>query len=106
VPGIEVCHIEKGKPWQNLIEPQFKVELRLAEAHFEQASILEEIRERHAALVELFNTTPHWAHRDREDGLRTPVEVLRWVRGADVEQDALLRALRHLQVELVITLRG
>ena len=104
--GIEVCHIEQGKPWQNLIEAQFKVELRLADAQFEQAATLDEIQERHAAFVELFNTTPHWAHRDREDDLRTPVEVLRWVRGADVEQDALQRALRHLQIERVITLRG
>jgi len=104
--GIEVCHIEKGKPWQNLIEAQFKVELRLADAAFEQATTLEEIQERHAAFVELFNTTPHWAHREREDGLRTPVEVLTWVRGAEVEREALQRALRHLQVERVVTLRG
>jgi len=104
--GINVCHIEKGKPWQNLIEAQFKVELRIADTHFEQATTLEEIQERHAAFVELFNTTPHWAHRHREDGLRTPVEVLRWIRGTDVEQDTLQRALRHRQVERVITLRG
>lgn len=57
--GIEVCHIEKGKPWQNLIEAQFKVELRLADAAFEQATTLEEVHERHAAFVETFNTTPH-----------------------------------------------
>lgn len=104
--GIGVCHIEKGRPWQNLIEAQFKVELRLADAHFEQATTLEEIPERHAAFVELFNRTPHWAYRERKDGLRTPVEVLRWVRGAAVERDVLQRALRHLQVERVITLRG
>jgi transposase InsO family protein len=104
--GIEVCHIEKGKPWQNLIEAQFKVELRLADAHFEQASTLEEIQERHGAFVELFNTTPHWAHRKRHDRLRTRVEVLSWVRGAEVDQDLLQRALRHLQIERVVTLRG
>jgi len=104
--GIDVCHIEQGKPWQNLIEAQFKVELRLADAAFEQATTLEEIQEQHAAFVELFNTTPHWAHQDREDGLRTPVEVLRWVHGADVEREVLQRALRHLQVERVVTLRG
>jgi hypothetical protein len=104
--GIEACHIEKGKPWQNLIEAQFKVELRLADAQFERATSLEEIQERHAAFVELFNTTPHWAHRDRTDGLRTPVEVLSWVRGREVDRENLRRALRHLQVERVVTLRG
>jgi hypothetical protein len=71
-----VCHIEKGKPWQDLIEAQFKVQLRLSEVAFRQASTFEEIQERHATFVELFNTTPHWAHRDRADGLRTPVDVL------------------------------
>jgi putative transposase len=34
---IEPLHIEKGKPWQNLIEAQFKVQLRLADCKFEQA---------------------------------------------------------------------
>ena len=65
-------HIERGKPWQNLIESQFKVELRLADAHFERATTLEEIQERHAAFIETFNETPHWAHQQRADGLRTP----------------------------------
>jgi len=103
---IKVCHIEKGKPWQNLIEAQFKVELRLADASFEQATTLEEIQQRHAAFVELFNTTPHWAHRERQDGLQTPVKVLGWVRGSDIEQNVLQQALRHLQMERVVTLRG
>jgi len=104
--GIEVCHIEKGKPWQNLIEAQFKVELRLADASFEQATTLEEIQEQHAAFIELFNTTPHWAHCEREDGLGTPVDVLSWVKGQEVERESLQRALRHLQVERVVTPRG
>ena len=34
---IEPLHIEKGKPWQNLIEAQFKVQLRLGDFKFEQA---------------------------------------------------------------------
>ena len=34
---IEPLHIEQGKPWQNMIEAQFKVQLRLADFHFEQA---------------------------------------------------------------------
>ena len=103
---IEVCHIEKGKPWQNLIEAQFKVELRLADAAFEQAFTLEEIQERHATFVELFNTTPHWAHRERDDGLQTPVDVLTWVHGREVERELLQRALGQQHVERVVTLRG
>jgi putative transposase len=104
--GIEVCHIEKGKPWQNLIEAQFKIERRLADAQFERATTLDEIQERHAAFIELFNTTLHWAHRGRPDGLETPVQVLGWARGREVERGAVLRALRHLYMERVVTLRG
>lgn len=82
------------------------MQLRLSEVAFRQATSFEEIQEQHATFVELFNTTPHWAHRDRPDGLRTPMDVLGWVRGRDVDVGVLQRALRHLQVEHVVNLRG
>lgn len=104
--GIEVCHIEKGKPWEDLAEAQFKIQLRLADAHFERADGFAEIQDQHAAFVELVNTTPHWAHRQRADGLRTPVDVLSWMRGGALEMDRLQRVLRHLQVERVVNQRG
>jgi transposase InsO family protein len=89
---IEPLHIEQGKPWQNMIEAQFKVQLRLADFHFEQARTLEDVQNQHAAFIETFNTTSHWAHRTRADGHRTPVEVLGWLRGRVVEPQRL-RAL-------------
>jgi len=104
--GIAVCHIEKGQPWENLIEAQFKVQLRLADAHVERADGIEDLQQRHAAFVEVFNTTPHWAHREREDGLRAPVEVLGWVRGREIAVGVVQQALRHLQVERVVNTRG
>ena len=106
VLGIEVCHIEKGKPWQDLIEAQFKVERRIGDALFERAGTFAEIQDAHAAFVETFNTTPHWAHKERADGLRPPVEVLGWMRGTAVAPDVLQRALRHLHVERVVNQRG
>ena len=103
---IAVHHIEKGKPWQDLIEAQFKVERRLGDALFERAGTFEEIQERHADFVATFNTTPHWAHRERDDGLRTPADVLNWVRGGTIDVGVLQRALRHVQVERVVNQRG
>ena len=79
--AIEPRHIEKGKPWQNLIEPQFKIQLRLADFTFEQAQTLVDIQHHHAAFIETFNTTRHWAHQDRADGYHRPGEVLGWVKG-------------------------
>ena len=87
--AIEPRHIEKGKPWQNLIEAQFKVQLRLADFKFEQARTLDEVQAAHADFIETFNTTPHWAHRQRDDDRRTPVDVLGWRRGRVVEPKRL-----------------
>ena len=92
---IEPLHIEKGKPWQNLIEAQFKVQLRLADFKFEQAQTLEGVQNAHAAFIETFNTTRHWAHRKRADGHRTPVEVLGWVKGRRAEPDRLRQLFRR-----------
>jgi len=103
---IEVCHIEKGKSWENLIEAQWKVELRLADAKFERAETLEEVQTLHAAFIETFNTTPHWAHRHWDDGLRTPDEVLGWVRGRMLDPGQLQGALRDLQVERTVNRAG
>ncbi len=75
-------------------------------AQIERAATLAEIQERHAAFVETFNTTPHWAHRDRADGLRTPEAVLGWVRGRELDPDVLPRALRQLQLERVVNRAG
>ena len=58
---------------------------------------MEELQPLHAAFIETFNTTPPWAHREREDGRRTPVEVLEWVRGRPVERTALRRLFGEVQ---------
>jgi transposase InsO family protein len=89
---IEPKYIELRKPWQNLIEAQFKVQLRLADFKFEQAGTVEEIQRLHAAFIETFNTTRHWAHQERADRRWTPVDVLGWVRGRAVAPERL----RHL----------
>ena len=90
--AITPLHIEKGQPWQNLIEAQCTVQLRLADCKFEQAQTLGEVQHQHAAFIETFHTTAHWAHRQRDDGARTPVDVLGWRRGRRVEPKQL-RAL-------------
>jgi transposase InsO family protein len=98
---IEPVHIEKGKPWQNLIEAQFKIQLRLADFKVEQAQTLEAIQNHHAAFIETFNSTRHWAHQNRKDGYRRPADVLGWVKGRAVD----MASLRQLfgRVELLRT---
>ena len=96
---IAPCFIEKGKPWQNLIEAQFEIQLRLADAKFERATTCAEVQDGHAEFVRTFNETAHWAHRDREDGARTPVAVLAWVRGPQVEPATLERIFKSTHLE-------
>jgi transposase InsO family protein len=94
---IEPKYIELRKPWQNLIEAQFKVQLRLADFKFEQAGTVEEIQRLHAAFIETFNTTRHGAHQDRADSRRTPMDVLGWVRGRAVDPECLRRLFGRVQ---------
>ena len=104
--AIEPCYIESKQAWQNLIEPQFKIQLRLADAKFEQATTLEELQEQHEAFIQIFNTTNHWAHRQREDGCKTPVAVLGWQQGRLVDPNQLQGAFRHLQFPRIINKNG
>jgi hypothetical protein len=103
---IEATYIEQGKPFQNLIEAQFKLQLRLAGFKFEKAETLEEIQALHAEFIETFSATAHWAHQDREDGRRTPVEVLDWVRGRTVDPAELRRAFRQVQFTRTVNRYG
>jgi transposase InsO family protein len=103
---IEPTYIELRKPWQNLIEAQFKVQLRLADFQFEHAQTLEEIQRLHATFVETFNTTQHWAHQERADGRRTPAEVLGWVRGRPVDPERLQRLFGQVQFLRTVNLYG
>jgi transposase InsO family protein len=99
-------HIEKGKPWQNLVETQFKIQLRLADYKFEHATTFEDMQRLHAEFIQTFNTTPHWAHRDREDGRRTPTQVLAWVCGPRVEIEHLHRIFRQIQFARTVNRYG
>ena len=64
------------------------------------------IQTEHAKFIETFNTTSHWAHQDREEGLRTPVDVLAWVHGRVVEPDRLRQVLRYVQLERLVDRRS
>ena len=103
---IQSHHIEKGKPWQNLIEAQFKIQLRLADAKFVKAQNLTEIQEQHGAFVQIFNVTNHWAHRNRTDGLKTPTAVLGVRQARSLDPELLRKAFQYLQFSRVITPNG
>lgn len=103
---IQPCPIESGQAWQNLIETQFNVQRRLAEAQFIGSETFAEIQDQHAAFIQLFNTTRHWAHRERTDDRLTPIAVLAGQLGRAVEPQQLQRVFRHLQFSRLVNRHG
>jgi putative transposase len=74
--GIEKEQIQRRQPWQSYIETCFNVQRRMADYHFSQATTWRELEQRHAAWVHDYNSQEHWAHLKRQDGRRSPAEVL------------------------------
>jgi transposase len=89
--GIQKEQIQRRQPWQSYIETNFNVQRRMADYYFERAETWEELLERHAAWVHDFNSQKHWAHLKRQDGRRSPAEVLNWVKGRIFSDEALAR---------------
>ncbi len=78
--GIEKVEIERGQPWQSFIETNFGLQRRLADHFFAKAETWEDLVREHDLWLERHNTQRHSAHEGREDGRRSPSEVLGPVR--------------------------
>lgn len=88
---IKKEQIALRQPWQSYIETTFKIQRRMADWSFGQATSWTELREAHDRWVADYNYQVHWAHREREDGRRSPAEVLSWVTGAVYPDEELRR---------------
>lgn len=84
--------IEKGKPWQNYIETTFNIQRRMADHHFARAESWRELVAVHEEWVRNYNEQSHFAHQQRQDGRRSPQEVLGWVTGVRYRKEDLERA--------------
>jgi hypothetical protein len=73
--------IERGRPWQSYIETTFNIQRRMADWHFARAESWPELVAIDDRWVQDYNEQSHFAHREREDGRRSPQEVLGWVTG-------------------------
>ena len=90
--GIAKHEIERGRPWQNYIETQFNVQRRMADWHFAQAESWPELAGAHERFVEDYNAQAHFAHSGRDDGRRSPAEVLGFASGVRHREEELRRA--------------
>ena len=90
--GIEKEQIERGKPWQNYLETTFAIQMRMADHHFAKAESWAELVAVHEQWVRDYNHQEHWAHLEREDGKRSPMEVLGWLSEVRYRPEDLQRA--------------
>jgi putative transposase len=90
--GIAKHEIERGRPWQNYIETHFNVQRRMADWHFARAESWPEMVEAHGHFVEDYNAQAHFTHGGREDGRRSPAEVLGFASGVRHREEELRRA--------------
>ena len=79
--GVAKREIERGRPWQNYAETTFGIQQRMADWHFSKARGWPDLVEAHRGWVEDYNAQEHFAHRNRDDGRRSPREVLGWLTG-------------------------
>ena len=99
--GVRKEEIEKGRPWQNYSETTFGIQKRMADWHFSRAETRGELAKAHDRFVADYNAQSHFAHQGREDGRRSPGEVLGWVTGMRFHPKDLERAFfseRHSRV--------
>ncbi len=90
--GIAKHEIERGRPWQSYIETHFNVQRRMADWHFSEAESWPELVVVHDRFVENYNAQSHFAHRERDDGRRSPREVLGFATGVRHREEELRRA--------------
>ena len=90
--GITKHEIERGRPWQNYIETHFNVQRRMADWHFSRAESWSELTAAHGRFVEDYNVQAHFAHQGRDDGRRSPAEVLGFASGVRHREEELRRA--------------
>jgi putative transposase len=90
--GVRAEEIERDRPWQNFSETTFGVQQRMADWHFGKARSWAELVAAHDRFVSDYNAQRHFAHQRREDGRRSPGEVLSWVSGMRFHPKDLERA--------------
>jgi len=104
--GISKEEIEKDRPWQNYSETTFVIQQRMADWHFQKAQSWAELVEAHDRFVSDYNAQSHFAHQRREDGRRSPREVLSWVSGMRFHPRDLQRAFFSERFSRVLDASG
>jgi len=95
--GIRKERIDPGQPWQDYAETLFSIQRRLADHAFSNARTWPELQQAHQTWWTNYNVEHHYAHRERQDGRHSPVDVLRGMLGRTYPEEVLSRVLYATQ---------
>lgn len=104
--GITRHQIDRGQAWQNYIETAWNIQRRLGDYHFANAATWPDLQAVHQQWMDDYNAQAHWAHRQREDGRRSPEEVLGRVFGRTYPLQDLHRTFYTLRFQRRFDLLG
>jgi hypothetical protein len=91
---------------QSYIETAFNVQRRIADWHFARARTWADLVAAHDRFVGDYNAQPHWAHRERPDGRRSPSEILGWVSGVRYRPEELQHAFFAARFSRILDAAG
>jgi hypothetical protein len=78
----------------------------MADFYFSRAESWQELVAVHDSWIKAYNHQSHWAHRERKDARRAPLEVLGWVSGRRDEPEKLERAFLCTRFARTLDSRG
>jgi len=108
--GIDWHNIEKGKPWQNLMESHFSIEYRLLDSYIKVCTELKDIQQRHGRFIEEYNHSGHWHHKAHtEDGriyYKSPQTILGSAKGDIFTSQELSRTFAFKHYQRIVSRKG
>jgi len=108
--GIDWHNIEKGKPWQNLMESHFSIEYRLLDSYVKASVDLKDIQRQHRRFIEEYNISGHWHHKAyTEDGriyYKSPRSILGSAKGEAFTSQDLSKTFAFRHYQRVVSRKG
>jgi putative transposase len=108
--GIDWHYIEKGKPWQNLMESHFSIESRLLDSYVKACTELKDIQQRHSRFIEEYNRSGHWHHKAlTEDGriyYKSPQTILDSAKGDTFTSQELSKTFAFKHYQRIVSRKG